>query len=105
MAPSRNVNGMLSAGSLLQAVGVMLVLLAVTGDIYYEGLVNVIDSQASNVGRTHKRKKTQGSAHRRVCHRLHRVIPGVYYYISLRASLNVAGSCAALLHTLDKQTS
>ena len=35
----------------------MLVLLAVTGDIYYEGLVNVIDSQASNVERTHKRKK------------------------------------------------
>lgn len=57
MAPSRNVNGVLSADSLLQTVGIMLVLLAVTGDIYYEGLMNVIDSQASNVERTHERKK------------------------------------------------
>ena len=83
----------------------MLVLLAVTGGIYYEGLVNVIDAQSSNVERTRNRKKTQGFVHRRVCHRLHRVISDVYYYVSLRASPDVAGSCATLLHTYDKQTS
>lgn len=55
------MNGVLSADSLLQAVGVMLVLLAVTGGIYYEGLVNVIDAQSSNVERTRNRKKLKDS--------------------------------------------
>lgn len=55
MVPSRSVSGVLSAGSLLRAAGVMLVPLAVTGGIHYDGFANVIDAQPSHVEPAHKR--------------------------------------------------